>query len=221
MALLDNLADGGRFLFISTSEVYSGLPNPPYHEAQIGTTNTTHARSCYIEAKRCGEAICNAYSARGVSARSARLALAYGPGTKPGDKRVINAFIERALSQSVLKLQDSGEAKRTYCYVSDAIEILWHILLRGTQPIYNVGGQSRTTVADLAKEVGRIAAVPVEFPQSAQALQGAPEDVALDMDRVQNEFGKRQYISFEQGLRQTIEWQRALYPAKPARSMQA
>ena len=59
--LLDKLRPGDRFLFLSSSEVYDGLNDLPFHEEQIGTTNTTHPRACYIEGKRCGEAICNAY----------------------------------------------------------------------------------------------------------------------------------------------------------------
>jgi len=211
LGLFNRLVTDGHLLFLSSSEVYSGLPNPPYRETQIGTTNTTHSRSCYIEAKRCGEAICNAYRARGVNANSARLALAYGPGTKTGDRRVINSFIERGATQGKITLQDMGTAKRTYCYVSDAVEILWHILLRGNEPIYNVGGLSRTTIAELAQKVGHYMRVPVEFPKDARELGGAPDDVYLDMSRVQKEFKKTQYISFDEGLIQTIEWQKALY----------
>jgi len=211
LALFDRLEAGGHFLFVSTSEVYSGLPNPPYKETQIGTTNTTHPRSCYIEAKRCGEAICNAYRARGVNASSARLALAYGPGTKFGDRRVLNAFIERGLTQGKIALQDTGAARRTYCYVSDAVEILWHILLRGNEPIYNVGGSSRTTIAELALKVGHYLGVPVEFPADSRELEGTPEDVYLDMSLVKSGFRKTQYVSLDEGLARTIEWQKALY----------
>ena len=211
LELFNALMPGGHFLFISTSEVYSGLPNPPYKEDQIGITNTTHLRSCYIEAKRCGEAICNAYRERGYKANSARLALAYGPGTKPNDRRVINSFIERGINQCVITLQDMGVAKRTYCYVSDAVEILFHILLRGTMPVYNVGGLSRTTVANLAQKIGKYLKIPVEFPKEVIELTGAPEDVYLNMELVRKEFEKTEFVSFDDGLSRTIEWQKALY----------
>jgi nucleoside-diphosphate-sugar epimerase len=209
--LFECLAPKGRFLFLSTSEVYSGLPSPPYREDQIGATNTTHPRSCYIESKRCGEAICNAYRMRSVGASSARLSLAYGPGTKPGDRRVLNAFIERGLTQGKITLQDMGNAKRTYCYVSDAVEILWHILLRGTRPIYNVAGNSRTTIAELARKIGAKLGVPVEFPADSKELGGAPEDVCLDMSLAEADFQKAKYISLDEGLGRTIEWQKLLY----------
>jgi nucleoside-diphosphate-sugar epimerase len=210
-SLFDCLEENGHFLFISTSEVYSGLPNPPYCETQIGTTNTTHARSCYIEAKRCGEAICNAYRSRGIKASSARLALAYGPGTKAYDRRVLNSFIERALLQRKIGLQDHGLAKRTYCYVADAVEILWHILFSCKEPIYNVGGVSKTSVVGMAREIGMILDVPVCLPKTAIALSGAPEDVFLDMTLIEKEFGKADYITFDEGLKNTIEWQKNLY----------
>ena len=177
----------------------------------MGSTNTTHPRSCYIEGKCCGEAICNAYRDRGIQASSARLALAYGPGTKPGDRRVINSFIERGITQGKITLQDMGIAKRTYCYVSDAVEILCHILLNGKEPVYNVGGFSRITIAQLAKEIGHYLNVPVEFPADARELGGAPEDVSLDMSLAENEFRKTQYVPFDEGLIKTIKWQKALY----------
>jgi nucleoside-diphosphate-sugar epimerase len=211
LALFDLLAQEGRFLFVSTAEVYSGLPTPPFRETQIGTTNTTHPRACYIEAKRCGEAICNAYRTGGIKASSARLALAYGPGTRKSDHRVLNSFIERGITEKKITLQDAGMAKRTYCYVSDAVELLWHILLRGTQPVYNVGGYSRTTIAELAKRIGSYLQVPVIFPDDVRQVSGAPDDVCLDMTVTNREFQKARYLSFEEGLVRTIEWQRALY----------
>jgi len=209
--LLSKLKPGGRFLLVSTSEVYSGLQNPPYCETQIGTTNTDHTRSCYIESKRCGEAICHAARKQGVAATGARLALAYGPGTQADDQRVINAFIRRALTEKRIRLMDHGEANRTYCYVADAVSIMWRILLAGREVIYNVGGDSTTTIADLAKLVGRITNVPVVFPEHAKPLAGAPDNVRLDMSRFEAEFGALEFVNLEEGVGRTIEWQKGLY----------
>lgn len=208
--LFDKLSKDGKLLFISSSELYSGLKNSPFKESEIGMTNTMHPRACYIEAKRCGEAICNAYRRKGIDAKSVRLALAYGPGTRPGDMRVLNSFIEKALHGQITLL-DQGEAKRTYCYISDAIEIMWNVLLHGKDPIYNVGGNSRTTIRELANKIGSYLNVPVIFPADTRDMAGAPEDVYLDMTKVQQEFGKYEYIKFDEGLANTIEWQKVLY----------
>lgn len=210
IALKRKLKAGGTFLFLSTSEVYSGLPTPPYSEEQIGTTSPLHPRACYIESKRCGEAIVNAMRAEGLDAKSARLSLAYGPGTKRGDRRVLNVFIEKALRGS-LKLLDQGAAKRTYCYVADAVEILWRIALEGREAVYNVGGVGKVSIRDLALKIGAALNVAPTFPEAAQGVTGAPSDVSLDMTRVAREFGKRDFVPLDEGLRHTIEWQKVLY----------
>ena len=210
--LLEKLLPGGQFLFISTSEVYSGLCAPPYGEEQIGLTNTTHPRSCYIEAKRCGEAICNAFRGAGTDAKSARLCLAYGPGTRSGDKRVLNSFIERGLRNGVIELLDRGEARRTYGYISDAAHMLWRILLEGKDPVYNVGGVSTTTIADLARLVGKLLDVPVRIPEDVkEGMAGAPSDTQLDLTRFQSQFGEVKFLGLEDGVVRTVEWQTGLY----------
>ncbi len=66
--LLQKLKPGGSFLFLSSSEVYSGLKKSPVTESDIGTTTPLHPRACYIEGKRGGETICNAYRSQGVRA---------------------------------------------------------------------------------------------------------------------------------------------------------
>ena len=213
LALFERLKPGGKFLFVSTSEVYSGSPNLPYRETDIGTTGPTHPRACYIEGKRCGEAICNAYRARGTDAKSARLSLAYGPGTKAGDARVLNAFIAKGLSGNI-NLLDQGHAKRTYCYVTDAVELMWNILFRGKEPVYNVGGRSKTTIRGLALGIGEHLGVPVAFPEETEETRqnaGAPDDVCLDMTLAEKKFGKRDYVGLEEGLVRTIQWQKILY----------
>ncbi len=210
--LLRRLSPGGKFLFLSTSEVYSGLPQPPYNETQIGTTNTTHPRSCYIEGKRCGEAIVQAARDLGIQAKSARLSLAYGPGTRIGDARVINTFIYRGIKERRITLLDQGKAGRTYGYVADAVEIMWHILLRGRDSVYNVGGTSRTTIGDLAIKIGLYLEVPVDIPEEeSSGLVGAPQDVSLDLSKIADEFNKTEFISLNEGVSRTIEWQKALY----------
>jgi len=209
--LIQKLNKNGRFLFISSSEVYSGLPNPPFTEDQIGTTNPQHIRSCYIEGKRCGEAICAALSSKISHPVVARLSLAYGPGTKKGDERVINKFIEQAVTKKRISLLDSGSAKRTYCYVADAVEMLLNIALSGTGPVYNVGGKSRISIKELAKTIGKYIGVRVSVPKLSNKLLGSPDDVFLSMKRYEKEFGKKKYFSFDKGIKKTVEWQKELY----------
>jgi UDP-glucuronate decarboxylase len=211
IALLERLHKGGHFLFLSSSEVYSGLVDLPFHEDQIGITNTTHPRACYIEAKRCGEVICNYSRTSGVHATSARLCLAYGPGVRQGDQRVLNSFIDQGLANKCIKLLDDGHAHRTYCYVADAINMLWKILLEGSSTVYNIGGISRTTIVGMAKLIGELLQVPVIISGKGDpALVGSPSDVRLDLQRYTSQFGFPHYLDLVAGVSKTIEWQRTL-----------
>ena len=211
VTLLQKLKPGGSFLFLSSTEVYNGITNKLVTEADIGTTNPAHPRACYIEGKRGGETICHAFRSQGVHATNVRLAMTYGPGIRKGDKRAMNSFIAKALCHGKIELLDAGKAVRTYCYVSDAVELMWQAALHGTQPVYNIGGHSTMTIGELAKLVGQLIGVPVSFPAQSADVAGAPEEVRLDLTRAETEFNKNSYISLEDGLRATIEWQRQLY----------
>lgn len=202
-----HLKVGGKFLFISTSEIYSGYPSP-HKETDIGTTTPQHPRACYIEGKRCGEAICMVYKEQGYDVKVARLALAYGEGTKKGDTRVLNQLIEQALTTGRIKLLDDGSAKRTYCYVEDACEMMLDILFKGKDVVYNVGGFSETTILDLAHMIAYLTNVDVKAGD--KSLEGSPDNVRLDMTKTLKEF-PRNFVSLSDGLLNTINYQKTLY----------
>ncbi len=204
---------GGKFLFVSTSEVYSGAPSP-HKETDIGTTTPQHPRACYIEGKRCGEAICMAYKEQGYDVKIARLALAYGPGTKKGDTRVLNQFIEAALVHGNIHLRDEGKAVRTYCYVEDAAKQILNILFKGKDIVYNVGGINTTSILGLACEIKKITDCLVITRGVYDCLKtedkSAPDDVRLDMTKTLSEF-PMEFVSLDEGLKKTIEYQKTLY----------
>lgn len=207
--LFGKLKPKGKFLFISSSEVYSGLTGSNYRETQIGRTNTDHPRACYIEAKRAGEAICQAYQTKGIKVKICRLSLAYGPGTRQNDRRVLNELIAKGLKGEI-KLLDEGRVKRTYGYVADSVEVMWQILLKGRETVYNVGGESRTSIAGLAKKIGKYLQVPVVVPKKGKGAHGAPDDVCLDLSKIKKEFHKLEFVSLDEGLKRTINWRKQL-----------
>ncbi len=143
---------------------------------------------------------------------SARISLAYGPGTKKSDARVLNQFIEKALTRGRIDLIDDGSARPTYCYIDDTVEMLWNILLHGTQEVYNVGGISEISLSALSQKIGHMLGVPAVIPVSPV---GTPH-VKMDISRYQKEFGKTDYVSLDDGLRATIAYQRALYDPRVA-----
>lgn len=202
---------GGRLLYASSSEIYSGNTHLPYTETQIGNTTPQHPRACYIEAKRCGEAICGSLNSVGTPAVSARIALAYGPGTRPGDDRVINQFIRNALVERAINMRDAGQASRTYCYIADCVEILFNVWLHGTKPVYNVGGTSSLTIYQLAKKIADKCAASLYVPVAAESDASAPAAVGMSIDNYLDEFGPKAFYDIDYGLSRTIAWQELLY----------
>ena len=208
--LFSCLNPGGKFLFISSSEVYSGAPSP-HKETDIGTTTPQHPRACYIEGKRCGEAICMAYKEQGYDVKIARLALAYGPGTKKHDTRVINEFIEQALTTGVIKIKDDGSSVRTYFYVEDAVKVMLDILFKGKDVVYNVGGISEVTIEELANLISMHTKAKVF--KGDKPLVGSPDSVKLDITKIRKEFDP-DFEPIYDGLKRTIEYQKELYGIK-------
>ena len=209
--LMNNLNRGGTFLFCSSSEVYSGFSKiAGATESDIGSTTPQHDRSCYIEGKRCGEALVHAYRGLGRRAMSARIAMAYGPGYKREDTRVIPQLIEQALTKRRIVLRDNGEAVRTLCYVDDTAEILWNIVNFGTHEVYNVGGPTVASIREIATVIADQTNSELVIPTQDTGLEGAPRDVRIDFNLVRTEFGKTNYVGLEEGLCRTIEWHRGL-----------
>lgn len=209
-ALLKKLNKDGKFLFISSSELYSGLNKPLLKETDIGKTTPSHPRATYIEGKRSGETYVNVFRQKGIDAKSARVSLVYGPGAKKNDKRVMSHLIDKALHKGKIELLDQGKAIRTYCYVTDIVEMLWRILLFGKESVYNVGGISKITIAELANEIASRLNVPVILPVDEEGIPGSPDLVNIDLSKVRQEFGKNDFVDFEIGLDRTIEWHKNL-----------
>lgn len=207
--LFEKLAGKGTFLFISSSDIYGGLKSPKYSEDQIGTTNTDHPRACYIEGKRTGETICGLYRREGVKAYSVRLSAVYGPGGRSGDQRALPSFIRKGLAGKI-DLLDAGEAKRTFCYISDAVEMMWYIILSGKKGCYNVGGISTVKIGELARLIGKAMKVPVSVPGVNAGIAGAPAAVKLDLGRLLAEYKKKNFIGLEEGLERTVAWHKNL-----------
>jgi UDP-glucuronate decarboxylase len=204
--LLNALKKEGKFLFASTSEVYNGNDNFNITESDIGTTTPDHNRACYIEGKRCGETICHSYILSGYDIKIARLSLAYGPFTKKGDGRVLSNLIDKGLNKDIIELIDDGSSIRTYCYITDVIEMFWNILLYGKQTVYNVGGFSNISIKELAKLIGEKLNKEVKIPSLTTSLVGSPKVVNISIDRYLQEFNKTSFVNMNEGISKTIEW---------------
>jgi nucleoside-diphosphate-sugar epimerase len=206
------LNPGGSFLFLSSSELYSGLDIENINEDLIGNTTPDHPRSCYIDSKRCGESIVHSFREKGFDAKIARVSLTYGPGTKKNDCRVMSDFVTKALKNGIITLMDDGQSIRTYCYISDTTEMLWNILLHGKETVYNVSGTSKVSILEMANKIAKILNTEVSCPKdNKNSLQGNPKVVNLSLEKYITEFNKKEFIPIDYGIGRTVEWIESLY----------
>lgn len=204
--LMDKLKASGKFLFMSSSAVYTGVAGTPFREGEVGNAPPDHPRACYIEGKKCGEAICCAFRESGIDAKSVRLAVTYGGGIRSGDKRAMNTFIRSALTEKKICLLDDGKAEKAYIYVSDTVELIWKILLKGKKNVYNIGGKKKITMAELAGMIGGYCGVPVELGKPSDTMQGTLSAEILSMENTEKEFPKSDYIDISDGIKRTVDW---------------
>jgi nucleoside-diphosphate-sugar epimerase len=201
-----HLRKKGKFLYLSSSEVYNKNKKSILTEDDIGNTNTNDPRACYIEAKRCGETIANIYKKKyNLDIKIIRLCLTYGPGAKINDGRALYEFIQRSIKEKKLLINDSGTAIRKYIYILDAIKMMLKIMLYGKSLTYNVAGKEKITIGQLAKKIGKITKKPVYFNKKF-SLAGSPKNISLSIKKYENEFGKLKLIKINEGLTKTVSW---------------
>lgn len=199
-------------LFVSSSEVYSGLTGTAITESQIGNTNTRHPRAPYIEAKKFGEVA--TLVEEGVAQPQgavARLSLAYGPGARLDDQRVLNEFVMRGLREGELSIKDSGQRLRTYCYIDDAAEMLVGAMVFGGGQILNISGESEITIRELGTLVAKLLDVDFHAPNAKDDEDdSSPKTVSLSNEKIKTLIGKTEFTNLEDGLSKTINWYREL-----------
>lgn len=199
------------FLYLSSAEIYGEADKThiPTNETYFGNVNTLADRAIYTESKRLAETICYLFSKK-IKIKIARALIAYGPGVKYDDKRVISEFIKQAQEKKEIIMMDEGLAERTFCFITDMIEILLNIMLGGREIAYNVCGKDTTSIRSLAKLIAQITGARFNYKFKERADKGAPLILTLDSNRYISEFKKKSFISLNKGLIITSEWFRNL-----------
>ena len=201
----NNLKPDGSILFASTSEVYSGL-TVEATENMVGTTTPEHKRAPYIEGKRCGEAIMYVANRLGITTKIARIALAYGPGVRFDDTRIMSDFIRMALEDGVIRPKGGLGVIRTYCFVTDTVQMLFNILLNGKSTTYNVGGNASMYLYELLHFIADVTETKIDSPDDYRGDSSAPDFVNMSMAKYNKEFDEMELVDFNTGLKQTIQW---------------
>lgn len=206
---------GGKFLYLSTGEIYGNNIDHDFTENDLGIIDTKIARSCYPESKRAAETLCVSYSTQfDIHTNIARLCYVYGPSITEDNSRADAQFLRNALNKENIILKSKGEQKRTYCYVADAICALLYILAYGEKAnVYNIANpNSIVSVAQYAKTLANIAHVNLNFelPDEIEAKGYSKQANSILSAQKLIDLGWKPQYDIRQGLEHTFKIKKEL-----------
>ncbi len=137
----------------------------------------------------------------------------YGPGDNfdPASSHVIPALIKKCVdaienSEQEVVVWGDGSPTREFLYVQDAAEGILLAAERYNKPDpVNLGSAFEISIRDLVAIIARETGFGGRIVWDTTQPNGQPRR-KLDTSRAEREFGFRAQVSFEEGLRQTIQW---------------
>jgi dTDP-glucose 4,6-dehydratase len=199
-------AKGARFFIASTSEVYGDPLVHPQTEDYWGNVNPVGPRGVYDEAKRFAEAITMAYHTyHGLDTRIVRIFNTYGPRMRPRDGRVVSNFIVQALNDEPLTVYGDGSQTRSFCYVSDEVEGIYQLFMKGDHNPTNIGNPDEYTVRQLAELVVELTGTKAPIVYEPLPADD-PKVRKPDITRARQTLGWEPTVKVRDGLARTIEY---------------
>ena len=196
-----------RILQASTSEVYGDPEIHPQQESYWGSVNPIGLRSCYDEGKRVAETLMMDYHRQNqVDIKLVWIFNTYGPRMHINDGRVVSNFIVAALKEEPLEIFGDGEQTRSFCYVSDLIDVILKMMNKDDfiGPV-NIGNPGEFTIRELAEKIlkltGSRSKIQVRQERSDDPVRRRP-DISLAREKL----GWEPSVDLDEGLGKTIEY---------------
>jgi dTDP-glucose 4,6-dehydratase len=205
--LLEAARDVGglqRFHHVSTCEVYGDLPLDS--DEMFTEESPYRPRTPYNASKAGADHAVRAYHETfGIPISITNCSNNYGPYQFP--EKVIPLFVTNALDDRELPMYASTQNKREWLHVRDhcrAIELVLEADRIGET--YNVGSGLEASIEDIADLVVKLTGKPESLKTIVPDRPGHDRRYLLDSSKLRRELGWEPEISWEEGLRETVEW---------------
>ncbi|MCC6341131.1 MAG: dTDP-glucose 4,6-dehydratase [Bryobacterales bacterium] len=192
----------GRFLHVSTDEVYGSLEEP--HEA--GEDYPLNPSSPYSASKAGSDLLALSYhTTYKLPVTVTRASNNYGPYQFP--EKLIPLMISNALEDKPLPIYGDGMQVRDWLFVEDHCRALLAVLDKGRNgQIYNIGGSLALPNREVVRRILEATGKPASLITTVTDRPGHDRRYALSSGKLQRETGWQPLISFEQGLPLTVRW---------------
>jgi dTDP-glucose 4,6-dehydratase len=203
-AELDERPRDFRFVNVSTDEVYGSLEPG---DAAFTESHPLRPNSPYSASKAGADCLVRAYRETfGLPCLTTRCSNNYGPFQFP--EKLIPLMITRALADQPLPVYGDGLNVRDWLHVLDHASAIWSVMTHGQveDEVYNIGGESEVKNIDVVRTLLRILGKPESLISFVRDRPGHDRRYAMDISRIRATLGWAPRYTFEQGLRETVEW---------------
>jgi len=201
-----------RLVFAASWSAYGNTPTLPKHEAM-----PTNPLSPYALQKVIGEEYLRMFTRLyGLETVAIRYFNVFGPRQDPSSpySGVISVFATALLENRPPTIFGDGSQTRDFTYVANVVDgVLRACDATGASgEIINVATGGRISLNQLFEEMRKVIGGTVS-PTYAEGRKGDVRDSQADITKARDLLGYQPIVSFEEGLKQTIDWYRTAHTA--------
>lgn len=206
----------GKFVQIGTICSYPKFTPVPFNEDQVWNGYPEETNAPYGVAKKAAGQMLDAYRLQyGLRSAYVMPVNLYGPHDNFDlhSSHVIPALIRKCVEAQTrgddrIVCWGTGAASREFLYVDDVAEGILRAAEVMDEPTpINLGASFEITIKDLVELIVKLTGFKGRVEWDATKPDGQPRR-CLDTNRAQKLLGWKAQVSFEEGLKRTIEWWR-------------
>lgn len=201
-------AKAKRVVFAASSSAYGDNPVLPRVE-----THEPRPLSPYALMKLTGEYYCKVFTnIYGLETVSLRYFNIFGPRQNPNSPYtgVLSLFNAAYIRGTTPTVYGDGEQSRDFTYVSNVVDASLRACTASgaSGGVYNIGVGEQHSINQVVAMMNKIFGREVK-PNYAPARKGDVRESLADISRAAAVLGYTPIVSFEDGLRKTVDWYRA------------
>ena len=191
-----------RYLQVGTDEVYGSLGKTGY----FYETTPIQPNSPYSASKASADLLVRAYyETYKLPVLNTRCSNNYGPYQYP--EKLIPFFISQLLKGEKVPVYGDGLNVRDWLYVYDHCKAIDVVLHNGkVGEVYNIGGHNEKTNMEITRLILEAMGKDESSIKYVEDRLGHDRRYAIANDKIQSELGWKPSVTFEEGIKMTIDW---------------